>query len=124
LSSIRHASAQFTPIGVAATICGLPTGRYFSLPMELTLLLVPTILGSKLAGWIAFIIALLLTYFILWTRASHRNMPFLLRMSTIALFSFFHEYSYAFWNRPRNRFSSFSALLRSLPAKRFQDRQL
>ena len=82
-------------------IYGSPYGPLLFVANGTMLQLCPTIFGSKLAGWTALLVALMLTYIALKTKASHdRGVPFLFLMSVVASFSFFHAYSHAFWSRP------------------------
>ena len=100
ISWLGFHGAPIYPNWRSGDIYGLPYGPLLFVANGATLLLFPTIFGSKLAGWSAIIIASFLIYVILRVRATDRNMPFLLWMNAIVLFSFFHGPSYAFWNRP------------------------
>jgi hypothetical protein len=76
-----------------------PYGPLLFITNGTILRLFPTIFGSKLAGWTAFLIALALTYTALKARASDRKVVFLFLIVVIAEFSFFHGPAYAFWSR-------------------------
>jgi hypothetical protein len=57
-------------------------------------------LGSKLAGWIAFLVSLPLTYVIFKQKALRKiDTVFVFLMIVIATYSFFHVSAYPFWNR-------------------------
>ena len=77
-----------------------PYGPMLFMTNGAVLRLFPTIFGSKLAGWTAFVTALALTYVTLKAKASDdRKVVFLFLMILIATFSFFHDYVHAFWSR-------------------------
>ena len=60
----------------------------------------PTILGSKLAGWTAFLVSLALTCAIFKEKASEKiGTVFVFLMIVITTYSFFHDFSHDFWNR-------------------------
>jgi hypothetical protein len=61
--------------------------------------MVPTILGSKLAGWAAFVLALALSYIAFKSRTSNQKLVFLFFCIVVVQVSFFHFPSYAFWSR-------------------------
>ena len=92
--------APIYPDWRSGDVYGLPYGPLLFITNGATLLLVPSILGSKLAGWVAVVSALPLLYFILRSKGTDRRVSFLLCLAAIALLSSFHEHSHAFWNRP------------------------
>jgi len=76
-----------------------PYGPLLFITNGIVLRLVPTILGSKLAAWTAFLVALALTYTAFKERTSDHKIAFLFFIIVIAEFSFFHCPAYAFWSR-------------------------
>jgi len=77
-----------------------PYGPLLFMTNGAVLRLFPTIFGSKLAGWTAFLTALALTYITLKAKAlDGRKIAFLFFMILIATFSFVHDDAHAFWSR-------------------------
>jgi len=79
--------------------------------------LFPTIFGSKLAGWTAFLTALALTYVTLKAKASDdRKVVSLFLMILIVTFSFFHDDAHAFWRKQKQRQQSQSESWQGSPS--------
>jgi hypothetical protein len=78
----------------------VPYGPLLFITIGTVLRFVPTILGSKLAGWTAFVVALALSYISLKSRASNKKVVFLFFTIVVVQFSLFRFVAYPFWSRP------------------------